>query len=53
MGLDGGINRADWEHPADRMRGSNAGVPVEGISRLVGCSDTTATELVYSHRLTP
>ena len=29
MGLDGGINRADWEHPADRMRWSNAGVPVE------------------------
>ena len=32
---------------------SNAGVPVEEISRLVGHSGTTVTELVYRHQLKP
>src|SRR5512133_1354772 len=32
---------------------SDAGVPVEEISRLVGHSSTTVTELVYRHRLKP
>ena len=30
---------------------SDAGVPVEEISRLVGHSGTTVTELVYRHQL--
>ena len=30
---------------------SDAGVPVEDISRLVGHSGTTVTELVYRHQL--
>jgi integrase len=32
---------------------SDAGVPVEQISQLVGHSDTTVTELVYRHQLRP
>ena len=32
---------------------SDAGVPVEEISRLVGHSGTTVTELVYRHQLKP
>jgi len=32
---------------------SDAGVPLEEISRLVGHSGTTVTELVYRHRLKP
>jgi hypothetical protein len=30
---------------------SDAGVPLEEISRLVGHSGTTVTELVYRHQL--
>ena len=32
---------------------SNAGVPVEEISRLVGHSGTSVTELVYRHQIRP
>jgi integrase len=32
---------------------SDAGVPVEEVSRLVGHSGTTVTELVYRHQLKP
>ena len=32
---------------------SNAGVPLEEISQLVGHSGTTVTELVYRHQLRP
>ena len=32
---------------------SDAGVPVEQISQLVGLSGTTVTELVYRHQLRP
>jgi integrase len=32
---------------------SDAGVPVEEISRLVGHTGTTVTELVYRHQLKP
>jgi integrase len=32
---------------------SDAGVPVEQISQLVGHSRTTVTELVYRHQLRP
>jgi len=32
---------------------SDAGVPVEEISRLVGHSGTTVTELVYRHQIRP
>ena len=32
---------------------SDAGVPVEEISQLVGHSGTTVTELVYRHQLRP
>jgi hypothetical protein len=32
---------------------SDAGVPLEEISRLVGHSGTTVTELVYRHQLKP
>jgi hypothetical protein len=31
----------------------DAGMPVEEISRLVGHSGTTVTELVYRHQLKP
>ncbi len=32
---------------------SDAGVPVEEISRLVGLSGTSVTELVYRHKIRP
>jgi hypothetical protein len=32
---------------------SDAGVPLERISRLVGHSDTTTTETVYRHQIRP
>ncbi len=32
---------------------SDAGVPVEEISRLVGHSGTSVTELVYRHQIRP
>jgi len=32
---------------------SDAGVPLEEISRLVGHAGTTVTELVYRHQLKP
>jgi delta 1-pyrroline-5-carboxylate dehydrogenase len=32
---------------------SDAGVPIEEISRLVGHSGTSVTELVYRHQIRP
>jgi integrase len=32
---------------------SDAGVPIEDVSRLVGYSSTSVTELVYRHRIRP
>jgi integrase len=32
---------------------SDAGVPIERISRLVGHNDTTTTETVYRHQIRP
>jgi hypothetical protein len=32
---------------------SDSGVPLEEISRLVGHSSTTVTELVYRHQIRP
>ncbi|MGL5931246.1 MAG: tyrosine-type recombinase/integrase, partial [Dermatophilaceae bacterium] len=32
---------------------SDAGVPIEDISRLVGHSGTSVTELVYRHQIRP
>jgi integrase len=32
---------------------SDAGVPIERISRLVGHSDTSTTETVYRHQIRP
>ena len=51
------INPSDWT-PRELRHSfvsvlSDAGVPVEEISRLVGHSGTTVTELVYRHQLKP
>ena len=52
-----GINPADWT-PRELRHSfvsvlSDAGVPLEEISRLVGHAGTTVTELVYRHQLRP
>lgn len=52
-----GINPADWT-PRELRHSfvsilSDAGVPLEEISRLVGHSGTAVTELVYRHQLRP
>ncbi len=52
-----GIDPADWT-PRELRHSfvsvlSDAGVPLEEISRLVGHSGTTVTELVYRHQLKP
>jgi integrase len=52
-----GLNPADWT-PRELRHSfvsimSDAGVPVERISRLVGHSDTTTTETVYRHQIRP
>lgn len=52
-----GIHPDEWT-PRDLRHSfvsllSDAGVPIEEISRLVGHSGTTVTELVYRHQLRP
>ena len=59
-GLVPGIDPSEWT-PRSRAEAlvrvgalvSDPGVPVEEISRLVGHSGTTVTELVYRHQLKP
>jgi len=55
--LVAGINPMDWT-PRELRHSfvsvlSDAGVPLEEISRLVGHAGTTVTELVYRHQLKP
>ncbi|GAB3917574.1 site-specific integrase [Microlunatus endophyticus] len=57
LGLVPGINPDDWT-PREMRHSfvsilSDAGVPLEEISRLVGHSGTAVTELVYRHQLRP
>lgn len=57
LSLVPGIDPAEWT-PRELRHSfvsvlSDAGVPVEEISRLVGHSGTTVTELVYRHQLKP
>lgn len=57
LALVPGLNPADWT-PRELRHSfvsvlSDAGVPLEEISRLVGHSGTTVTELVYRHQLKP
>jgi integrase len=57
QGLVSGIDLSEWT-PRELRHSfvsvlSDAGVPVEEISRLVGQSGTTVTELVYRHQLKP
>jgi hypothetical protein len=57
LALVPGIDPAEWT-PRELRHSfvsvlSDAGVPVEEISRLVGHSGTTVTELVYRHQLKP
>jgi integrase len=40
-------------HAVEDWLASDAGVPLEEISQLVGHSGTTVTELVYRHQLKP
>ena len=52
-----GLNPADWT-PCELRHSfvsllSDAGVPVEQISRLVGHSGTTTTETVYRKQICP
>jgi integrase len=52
-----GLNPADWT-PRELRHSfvsimSDAGVPIERISQLVGHSGTTVTETVYRHQLRP
>jgi integrase len=52
-----GLNAADWT-PRELRHSfvsimSDAGVPIERISQLVGHSGTTVTETVYRHQLRP
>lgn len=52
-----GIDPEDWT-PRELRHSfvsvlSDAGIPVEQISQLVGHRDTTVTELVYRHQLRP
>ena len=52
-----GLDPSDWT-PRELRHSfvsllSNAGVPVEQISQLVGHRGTTVTELVYRHQLRP
>jgi site-specific recombinase XerD len=54
---DAGLNPADWT-PRELRHSfvsimSDAGVPIERISRLVGHSDTTTTETIYRHQIRP
>lgn len=57
VGLLPGIHPDEWT-PRDLRHSfvsllSDAGVPIEDISRLVGQSGTPVTELVYRHQLRP
>ena len=57
LALVPGIDPSEWT-PRELRHSfvsvlSDAGVPVEEISRLVGNSGTTVTELVYRHQLKP
>ena len=52
-----GLNPSEWT-PRELRHSfvsllSDAGVPLEQISQLVGHSGTTVTELVYRHQLRP
>ena len=52
-----GLNRSEWT-PREMRHSfvsllSDAGVPVEDISRLVGHSGTSVTETVYRHQIRP
>jgi integrase len=52
-----GLNPADWT-PRELRHSfvsimSDAGVPIERISQLVGHSGTTVTETVYRHQIRP
>ena len=52
-----GLNRGEWT-PREMRHSfvsllSDAGVPVEDISRLVGHSGTSVTETVYRHQIRP
>jgi integrase len=55
--LVAGLNPKEWT-PRELRHSfvsvlSDAGVPVEEVSQLVGHSGTTVTELVYRHQLRP
>lgn len=57
LSLVPGLDAAEWT-PRELRHSfvsvlSDAGVPLEEISRLVGHSGTTVTELVYRHQLRP
>ena len=57
LALVPGLNPADWT-PRELRHSfvsllSDAGVPLEDISRLVGHSGTNVTELVYRHQIRP
>ena len=57
LALVPGIDPSEWT-PRELRHSfvsvlSDAGVPVEEISQLVGHSGTTVTELVYRHQLKP
>jgi integrase len=57
LGLVPGVDASEWT-PRELRHSfvsvlSDAGVPVEQISQLVGHSGTTVTELVYRHQLRP
>lgn len=54
---DAGLNPKEWT-PREMRHSfvslpSDAGVPVEDISRLVGYSGMTVTETVYRHQIRP
>lgn len=57
LGLVPGLDPAEWT-PRELRHSfvsvlSEAGVPIEAISQLVGHSGTTVTEMVYRHQLRP
>ena len=52
-----GLNPEEWT-PCELQHSfvsllSDAGVPIEDVSRLVGHSSTSVTELVYRHQIRP
>ena len=57
LALVPGLNPSEWT-PRELRHSfisllSDAGMPLEQISQLVGRSGTTVTELVYRHKLRP